>query len=168
VRSLIEQLDRSLGSGLYYLTLFGTLAIPDIGGALDSDNGEASGAKYVQWYETWVRPRFMETVLASVPESARPHIRNIANPLSGDACYRFRCSMLHQGTGATTNVVHYGRMNDALCIDLNLFCREMISGTVLWLKQVETTPRFIGNYERFVRRYPNGLAPYIVGVPVVS
>jgi hypothetical protein len=184
VRALIDQIEESLRSRTYYLTLFGALAVPDIAGAMDSDNGEASGSKYAEWYEAWVRPRFREQVLSSVPEHARQYITDLENPLDGDACYRFRCSMLHQGTSqhpkspfsrimfiepsTTTTVVHYGRMNDALCIDLNLFCREVISGARLWLLTAESTPKFVKNYERFVRRYPNGLAPYIGGVPVVS
>ena len=184
MRTLIEQVESSLGSGFYYLSLFGALAIPDIAGALSSEDGEASGKKYAEWYEVWVRPRFLEVVRASVPEHARPYIKDIENPLSGDACYRFRCSLLHQGSsqhpkspygriifiepGTTTNVVHYGRMNDALCIDLNLFCREVTSGARLWLQTVEQTQQYNNNYERFARRHANGLVPYIGGVPVIG
>ncbi len=169
---------------MYFLSLYTALTIPDIAGALSSDNGEASGAKYASWFEGWVRPRFFETVLASVPPAHRQHIEPIENPLTGDACYRFRCSLLHQGSsqhpkspfsrimfiepGSTTNVVHYGKMNDALCIDLNLFCREMIAGARLWLTQAENDPHYIKNYEQFARRRASGLAPYIVGVPVIG
>lgn len=131
--TLINQLERSLDSGLYYLSLFTGLAIPDIAGALDSDDGEAKGERYKAWHEEWVRPRFLEQVLSQVPPEARGHISNLENPLTGDACYRFRCSLLHQGSsqhpkspyariifiepGSTSNVVHYGILNDALCID---------------------------------------------------
>lgn len=184
MRTLIDQIERSLGSGLYYVSLCMALAIPDIAGALSSDDGEASGAKYAAWFEKWVRPRFFETVLASLPPEHRQYVKGIENPLTGDACYRFRCSLLHQGSsqhpkspftriifiepGATTNVVHYGTMDDALCIDLNLFCCEMISGARLWLKQAEQEPCYIRNYQRFARRHANGLAPYIAGVPVIG
>jgi len=184
MHALVDQVETSLGSGLYFLSLYTSLTIPDIAGALSSENGEASRAKYAAWFETWVRPQFLETVLASVPAEHRQHIKNMENPLTGETCYRFRCSLLHQGSsqhpkstfnrimfiepGATTNVVHYGRMNDALCIDLNLFCREMIAGARLWLKQAEQHALYIKNYERFARRHSNGLPPYIVGVPVVG
>lgn len=66
MRSLIDQIESSLESDLYYLTLFAALTIPDIGGALDSDNGEATGPKYIEWYEEWVRPRFVEAVLSTM------------------------------------------------------------------------------------------------------
>lgn len=184
MHTLVNQLEASLTSGQYFLSLYTTLTVPDIAGALSSDNGEASGAKYAAWFEHWVRPRFLETVLASLPPEHRRYVEAMDNPLTGDACYRFRCSLLHQGSsqhpkspfsriifiepGATSNVVHYGRLNDALCIDLNLFCREMIAGARLWLAQVDQDANYARNYESFARRYPEGLAPYIVGVPVVG
>ena len=184
MRTLLDQVESSLGSGLYFLSLYTALTIPDIAGALRSDNGEATGAKYAAWFEEWVRPRFFEAVLASVAEQHREHIKQLENPLTGDACYRFRCSLLHQGSsqhpkspfnriifiepGATTNVVHYGILNDALCIDLNLFCREMIAGARLWLEHAPQDVNYAKNYERFARRHPHGLAPYIGGVPVVG
>jgi hypothetical protein len=184
MRSLIDQIEASLGSHLYYLSLIGTLAVPDIAGALSSADGEASGKRYADWYDTWARPRFVEAVRASVPEHARLYVKDIENPLTGDVCYRFRCSLLHQGSsqhskslfsrivfiepGATTNVIHYGQINDALCIDLNLFCREVIAGARVWLQAVEATEQYVKNYERFARRHPDGLPPYIAGVPVVG
>ena len=184
MRALIDQLEQSLDTGLYYLSLFTALTIPDIGGALDSNDGQAGGDRYKAWYETWVRPRFRENVLQELPSDIRKHLRTLENPLDGDACYRFRCSLLHQGSsqhpksrfsrimfiepGATTNVVHYGTMNDALCIDLKAFCREVIQGARLWLDQVEPTARFKANYGRFARRHLQGIQPYIAGVPVVG
>lgn len=59
-------------------------------------------------------------------------------------------------------------MNDALCIDLQVFCREVIAGVRAWLAQVENAEPFKSNYEKFVRRYPDGLKPYIAGVPVIG
>jgi len=184
MRMLISQIESSLDSGAYYLSLFGALVIPDIAGALSSEDGEASGNKYAAWYEQWVRPRFAEVVRASVPEHALPYIKDIENPLSGDACYRFRCTLLHQGSsqhpkspysriifiepGTTTNVVHYGQLNDALCIDLNLFCLEVTSGARLWLDTAEKTEAYEKNYVRFARRHAGGFAPYIGGVPVIG
>jgi hypothetical protein len=184
MQTLTDQIEASLGSGMYFLSLYTALTIPDIAGALCSENGEASGAKYAAWFEQWARPRFLDTVLATVPPQHRQYIKDMESPLTGDACYRFRCSLLHQGSsqhpkspfsrimfiepGSTTNVVHYGKLNDALCIDLNLFCREMISGARLWLKQAAQDPCYVKNYQQFARRHEGGLAPYIVGVPVIG
>ena len=160
------------------------LTIPDIAGALDSDDGLATGQKYKDWFEEYIRPQFADVVRESMPPEMAQHIPAMNNPLTGDACYQFRCSLLHQGStqhpqspysriifiepGATTNVVHYGIMNDALCIDLKSFCKEMIRGAKQWLDSIEGSEQFERNYNLFVKRYPTGLPPYIVGVPVVG
>jgi hypothetical protein len=184
MRELIDQLACSLETGLYYLSLFGALAIPDIAGALDSDDGRASGERYEAWYEEWVRPRFREKILEGIPLEARQYVSELENPLTGETCYRFRCSLLHQGSSqhprspfsriifieprATSSVVHYVIMDDALCIDLTSFCREVISGARMWLETVENTERYRANYNNFARRHPEGLKPYIGGVPVIG
>jgi len=184
MHSLLAQIEGSLHSGHYFLSLFAALSVPDIAGALSSTDGTASSKKYEAWYEEWVRPRFFESVLAGVPAHARPHISHMENPLTGAACYQFRCSLLHQGSsqhpkspfsriifiepGATSNTVHYCTMNDALCIDLSAFCSEVVGGGRAWLQEAATQEAYVKNYERFARRHEGGLAPYIVGVPVIG
>ena len=182
--SLLGQIDQSLNSRFYYLALFASLAIPDIAGALEAPDGQAKDWRYKDWYEKWARPRLKEQVKALLAQRGVNHDPQVANPLTGDACYRFRCSLLHQGStqhpkspysriifiepGATTNVVHYGVMNDALCIDVPSFCREVVAGAELWLQSVKGTEPYETNKDRFVQRYDNGLSPYIVGVPVIG
>jgi hypothetical protein len=75
VAELIGQTHAASAAGMYYLALFGILAVPDICGALDSDNGRASGPKYKDWLR------------AHVPEHAA----------RADEIYGLRCSLLHQG-----------------------------------------------------------------------
>ncbi len=184
MHTLIDQLEQSLSTGLYYLSLMTALTIPDIAGALDSVNGEASGKKYIDWFEKYIRPQCSHTLRKSLPPNIAQNIPEIHNPLTGEACYRFRCSLLHQGTsqhpkspfsrimfiqpGATTNILHYGQLSGALCIDLKLFCQEVIDGSRVWLESVEDTDQFKNNYEKFARIHVNGLHPYIGGVPVIG
>jgi hypothetical protein len=190
MRALVDQVEQSLASGQYFLSLFTALTLPDIAAALDAPDGLANGQRYVSWYDKWVRPQFAEVILAKLPPMLPPEQREYIMkglqqpPLDGDACYRFRCSLLHQGTThhpksafsriifiephTTTNTVHNCILNDALCIDLQIFCREVIAGVRAWLDQVENADPFKTNYEKFVRRYPGGLKPYIAGVPVIG
>ena len=169
MRDLLEQIERGLGQNLYYLALFGALSLPDICGAVDSDNGEADRSKYIRWFNEYVGDRYKygERVF-----------------LSGDDCYYFRCALLHQGSsqhpksgyarilflepGATSNVLHCNVLNDALNIDVRIFCQDIIDGVRTWLGKVEGTPRFNTNMAKFIRRYPQGLSPYIGGVPVIG
>jgi len=140
------------------------LAIPDICGAIDSIDGRADRTKYIDWYDQYAA-------------SNCPYF-------DGQACYFFRCSMLHQGStinpssnysrilfiepGATTNVFHCNVINDALNLDVRIFCNAMLDGAELWLNNVMGTARFSANYDKFLRRYPTGLPPYIVGIPVIG
>jgi len=165
MRNFLEQIKKALGSNLYLVSLFSVLAIPDICGAIGSENGEASAEKYKAWFDKCIAPKYN-------------------NFLNGDDCYYFRCSLLHQGSSqhikgnyrrvlfiepsATTNILHNNIMNDALNINVTIFCNDFISGAEKWIEENENSDLYKKNYDKFMRRYPNGLPPYIVGVPVIS
>jgi hypothetical protein len=177
MRSLLSQVDTARTTRLYFLSLMAALTIPDIAGAMDADDGRATGERYASWFESWVRPRLTEAV-----ENAGGG--RVENPLTGQDCYRFRCSLLHQGTtqhprsqfernifiepGATLGRIHYMRMSGALCIDVPTFCGEVTNGARLWLDAVEETELYRKNYAAFASRHGNGLMPYMFGVPVVG
>jgi hypothetical protein len=165
MREFFEQVEAAGEGRLYYIALMAALAVPDICAAMESDDGQATGTRYRAWFDRHVAPRY-------------------GSQLTGEDCYRFRCSMLHQGgaqhpasdysrivfiePGATTNVFHNNVMNDALKLDVRLFCRDMAEAGLAWLPAAEQTENYTRNYPRFVQRYPDGPAPYIVGVPVIS
>ncbi len=169
MRDLFQQIERAAAANLYYVALLAGLSLPDICGAMESDNGEANRKKYIAWFDRWVAPKYM--------------VRG-ASSLSGEVCYYYRCSSLHQGRaahprlgysrvlfvepGATTNVFHNNILNDALNIDLRLFVRDLLAGALEWLQQAEGSVNYKRNFALFMQRYPNGLAPYIVGVPVIA
>jgi hypothetical protein len=172
MRTLIAQTRKALEADLYYLALLSALSIPDIAGALDSEDGRASGKRFAAWYEAWARPRLKEN-------------RGRENPLSGEACYGFRCAMLHQGRsqrssdpyrhimfvepGHPNYSIHYCLIGgDALLIQLAEFVEEVLRGCELWLDRVQRTDPFEKNYAAFARHHPQGLAPYVHGGPVVG
>ena len=165
MKDILDQIRAASDSGLYYVALFSALAIPDICGALESPDGEASKAKYVAWFDRHVAPRYQGF-------------------LGGQDAYYFRCSMLHQGTtqhpqssfkrilfiepGATSNVFHNNIVGNALNIDVQIFVNDLVTAALQWLPTAEKTAEFQANRPRFVTRYPGGLAPYIGGVPVIA
>jgi hypothetical protein len=164
MEDLLGQIQRALQVNLYYAALFPTLALPDICGALESPDGEANKAKYIAWFDTWVA-------------------QNYPGTLTGDDCYYFRCSLLHQGTThhskstysrvlflepSVRGFAHNNILMDALNLDVPTFCADMINGVKAWLPQAQRLPHFQANMSRFISRYPNGLPPYIVGVPVIA
>lgn len=160
----LNEIERALDAGLYLIALQASLALPDICAALQSENGVASPEKYIAWYDTY----------AKEPDSPA---------LSGQDCYRFRCSYLHQGS-----TIHpkssYSRImfiipnerfvikncvfNDALCIDVVSFCNNIIRAVRNWETIVCESDNFKKNYGSLLRIYPNGLSPYIGNIPVIS
>ena len=181
---LIDQLERSLDTDLYYLSLFAALAIPDIAGALNSSDGTANGQRYRDWYNKWILPKKQERKYAFFPDNLKVKVPIPQSYFDGDTCYYFRCSILHQGTsqhpnsaysriifiepGTTKSTIHDSIINDTLCMDLIFFCEEIIGGVKNWLSHVKGTQPFENNYANSLKRYPNGLSSYITGVPVIG
>ncbi len=166
-----KQVADAARSHLYFLALSGALVIPDMCAALESTDGETRGSRYIDWVDRNVAPR---------------HISHWTGQpfLDGDSCYRFRCSLLHQGRtehpksrysriifvepGATKSSFHMNVIDDVLNIDVYKFCMEMVDSAFIWRTSKMGTEPYETNVQRFVTRYPNGLAPYIVGLPVIS
>ena len=165
MEDLLQQIEEGLKHNQYYLSLFVALTIPDICGAHGSEDGKATGQRFKNWFNKYVAPKY-------------------SGFLDGDTCYLFRCSLLHQGLTnhinsrysrilfieprTTSNILHNNIMQDALNIDVNIFCQDIIASAREWLKEVKDTDQFKINFEKFVKRHPTGLAPYIKGVPVIS
>ena len=165
MRDFLNQIDSALNENLFYVSLLASLAVPDICGAIGSENGRASSEKYADWFDHYIGNAYDQF-------------------FDGEDCYKFRCSFLHQGSSqrsdarysrilfveptASSNVFHCNIIDDALNIDVRVFCLDIIAGALRWLDEVEETELYQENYSKFMRRYPNGLSPYIGRVPVIS
>ncbi len=164
MQDIINQIRAVNNSGVYYVALFSALALPDICAALESANGEASKAKFITWFDTYVACKY-------------------SGNLDGESCYYFRCSMLHQGSTqhargrysriiflepSSNMIFHNNIMNDALNIDIRIFCEDICVSAESWWKAVSLRPDLQANFARSIKRHPNGLAPYISGIPVVG
>lgn len=163
MEDFLQQIEAALDYNLYYIALQSTLTLPDICGALSSRDGEATKSKYISWYNKYF---------------------NNKTYLTAQDCYFFRCANVHQAKVIHKNLkysrilfiepqtvaitMHNCILENALCIDINIFCREMISSVRIWLQTVKNDLNFKSNYKSLIKRYPNGLSPYIKGVPVIS
>lgn len=192
MRDYLQQIRTALDVNLYYLSLSASLTVPDICGALDSGNGRATPDRYKDWFNKYVAHKYdsawgMERYVEDMPEELRESILASVKPhqfFTAEDCYYFRCSMLHQGTsehpkstydriffvepGTTDNVFHLNTFDNTLNIDAPTFCNDMIDSAVSWLDNVENTERYRRNYDRFMKRYPEGLAPFMTGFPVIG
>ena len=161
---LLKEIELALENKLYFMALQSTLSLPDICGALQSSNGMANRKKYITWYNTYAKEPF-------------------DNAISGEDCYYFRCSCLHQGSTQNPNSsykriiflipnvfvsMHNNILNDALNIDIKIFCTNVIKAVRKWEQQERNNPNYIKNYDKLIKIYPNGITPYIVGMPAIS
>ena len=155
LRALLEEITSALEARLYRVALLTSLAVPDIAGALDAPDGQATERRYVDWVDKWAVPHFSKAGFQTI---------------SGEDCYRYRCALIHQGRGkhprsryvATlfvlpspgsfiapmTPQVDGGRM---IVIDVPTFCRWMVAAAEDWLTQVEGSELFATNSQQMLR-----------------
>lgn len=79
MEDLVAQVRGASTVNLYYVALLTALALPDMCGALESEDGIATRARYADWFDRHVAPAY-------------------GGFLDGESAYKFRCSLLHQGT----------------------------------------------------------------------
>ena len=167
MEELLNQIKKALECKLYLVALQSTLTIPDICAKLTIKKGNTHKPNYIKCYE-----------------------ENIKNKqkLTGEECYAFRCAMLHEGRMQHKEMEHsriifllpnnnylfsgnlFGNINgqNAINIDLPLFCNEMIDCALKWWKMNKNNEIVKKNYEKIVKYHENGLAPFIEGSPVIA
>jgi hypothetical protein len=161
---ITREIERALDNNLFYLAIIASLTLPDICSALESEDGIATKKKYIAWCDSWFLPKY-------------PTLTSIE-------LYSLRCGIIHQGKATHTQinysrilftlpvpqhtVLHNNIMNDALNLDASIFCHDMIQCVVNWYIQEKTSPYVLANLPNMVRYYSNGLAPYVVGFPIIT
>ncbi|MDP2694408.1 MAG: hypothetical protein Q8O58_06035 [Gallionella sp.] len=161
---ILNEIDRALDAGLYYLAIAMALTIPDICAALESQNGETSGPKYKAWYTANLGAQYPNVTDAD--------------------CWSLRCGVLHQGRcghqnmqygrilftipNAQNNVFHNNIINDALNLDAVRFCHDVVACARLWYARKQNDPVVQSNLPNLVQLRPQGLAPYMVGMPLIA
>jgi hypothetical protein len=158
VDELIAQVRAGSTAGLHYLALFGALSIPDICGALSSQDGKASSTKYKDWLRH------------NVPEQAG----------GADLIYGLRCSLLHQGRamphggvfplaftfppgGQLHNLSTVVNGQQVGWLSIELFIDEVTRGAEAWLQKFGNTQTVARNLDKFARLRPEGLPPHVAG-----
>jgi len=162
--TILGEIEKALDAQLYYLAVASALSLPDICSALESPSGTTSGNQYKAWYEAWLAAQY-------------PRI-------TADDIYSLRCGVVHQGRfghpkmqysrilftipNVNQNVYHNNLMNDVLNLDAPWFCRDVIKSVMKWYEAKKDDPNVKQNLPRLLRLHPNGLAPYMVGMPLIA
>lgn len=162
--SLLDEVDAALDTQLYYLAVLLSLTLPDICSALESFDGETRKPRYQAWVDTWFLPEYPM--------------------MTADDLYSLRCGVVHQGRfghrnmqfsrvifslpDGRNNVFHQNILNDALNLDAVQFCRDMQTAVRSWWATQATDPHVQSNIPNLMQYRPDGLSPYMIGVPVIS
>ena len=158
------EIEQALNAGLFYLAVGMSLAVPDICAALESANGDTTGQQYKAWFNANLAARY-------------PFLTAVD-------CWSLRCGVLHQGRmghpksqyarviftmdAPRGGVFHNNVVNDALNLDARTFCSDVIAAARQWYANNSQTPSVVNNVERLVKLRPEGLPPYMVGMPVIT
>lgn len=184
MRHLLDQIEESLDHKLYYLSLMAALTVPDIAAKLESTVEEKVGVRYTRWFNAYIRHQTSKRINKKLNLELPLQL----SQLTGEDCYYFRCSLLHEGSSESQrssykkilfvepdscnfqghNCTHTSELGTYLLIDIKDFCIDIIEGAKEWLDKVEGSEPYKSNYEKFIKRYPGGFPPVVIGCPVIG
>jgi hypothetical protein len=159
---ILAEIKRALDARAYYAALMTTLTLPDVCAALASPGGKTTKSKklYKAWCDRW---------FTGYPD------------LTSTDLYSLRCGVVHQGTlghgdsqfarvifSLPESPVVTVLMDDMLSLDLHTFCQVMMDAVERWYATEKHNRTVQENLPRLVQVHPDGLPPYIVGIPFIG
>jgi len=160
---LLNQINAAASGGLHLIAIGMAVALPAICASLAMENGRSQGKEYKDWCAA-----------------------NLTGPefsfVTPDDLYSMRCGVLHQGrygdlqhnvarvvfappNGASfTNC----KFDDAYIYGVVEFCKNLCDAAFKWHEANKADPIVVANSKRMMQYYPEGLAPYIIGMPVIA
>lgn len=171
MHALLDEIQATLDCGIWSPALAAVLIVPDACGAVEFPT-QRNGERYANWYDANVE-QFTFTELSS-----------------GELVWKIRNAMLHEAgmqfgaygfdrvlftvPAKTGNVFDQGRIKptvDApttLNLDLQLFVSRIRRGAESWIASIIEDTEKHSRLDRMLQLRPNGLAPYMVGMPLIA
>lgn len=167
---ILQEIERAFNAGFYYLAIVLALTLPDICEALADPRGKSSPEKYMDW--------FCKNLATKYPQ------------MTDEDCYSLRCGVVHEGRfghkGSQYARIMFtvpnarnirirlvaenigGRSDKVLSLDAKEFCDDMIQSVRNWYSDAKENPNVQSNLPRMVQFRPNGMEPWIVGLPLIA
>jgi hypothetical protein len=160
---LLGEITKAATSGFPFLAVTMAVALPDICVSLASEDGRTDGIRYKAWCKA-----NMESELKFA---------------TADDLWSMRCGVVHNGRFGDLkhNVARLlfvpansraqftdCKMNDAYVWSVDTFCSLLTAATARWFEKNKSNPTVQSNLPRLMQWYPNGLKPYIDGIPVFA
>lgn len=160
---LIYALESSIVNKNWYGSLFIALSIPDICGYLESPT-VTSQIRYERWFEKYLSQKYS----SHIGPNRELHIF-----LSPSDCYALRCALLHEGRDEITGqrarealdrfhfteppqsgYIHCNQTDNILQLQVDEFCKDMLSGLREWFLNVQNEPDIINRINNILKVYP--------------
>jgi hypothetical protein len=142
--SILDEIEKALSVGLYYLAIMLAVTLPDICVALESQDARSNTPRYKAWYDAHLSAKFPG--------------------LTADDCFSLRCGVVHQGRFGLLGS-QYERViftlpderhnmwidcvyNNAYIFSADAFCREVISAVQDWFATKQSDPIVEANLPR--------------------
>ncbi|MCY1644783.1 hypothetical protein [Methylorubrum sp. SL192] len=169
LQAILDDISRSMDAKLYYPAVLVALTVPEICAALSLEKDEyVKQEHYVDFLDNY----------SNLSELG----------LNSTDCYRLRGGVVHRANFSghhkleATHVIftipgsgfaiHGGRLKmplkTALMLDLVSFCDAMVLAAQRWYAENRGNPKVSENLNDLIRLCPNGLPPFLEGVPVVA
>ncbi|WP_417860437.1 hypothetical protein, partial [Winogradskyella sediminis] len=104
--------------------------------------------------------------------------------LKGTDINKLRCASVHQGkfneeykdfekiifqpTTQNNIVIHRGRINNCLVMNIETFVNDFIDSYYDWTEEMKENPFYEKNLKKSFGHHPLGIKPYVVGVPIIA
>jgi hypothetical protein len=167
METILDQINGTFEAGFHYAAISIALSIPDICSTLELPPGAKAKAsvksRYIAWYNKYLASKY-------------PEVR-------GMDLFALRNGVLHSGrmghpdmqydriaftTPDRGNNTFQLQVNDLLSLDARTFCQRMISAAQQWQIDHADDKNVIRNMPFLVQIRPDGLEPYIKGVPIIA
>jgi hypothetical protein len=165
MEAILEQIEQAVEAEFYYVALLMSLSLPEICGRMEREQPSAGRSReiYADWFCTY--------------------LGEIYPKMKGDDCYYLRCGLAHHGQSSHKSMgysrivftlkdenffIHNNVLNDALNLHCPTFCHDMCDAVRRWMQAKENDKMVTDRLDDMVALRPEGMAPYIVGRPVIS
>lgn len=164
MESILQEIEQALNARLFYLAIVVTMTVPDACAALESPDGKTEGSRYQAWFKTNLQTKY--------------------HTMTPKDFWLLRCSILHQARlrhsfsefsrvifsvrDGDDRYLHNNLFNDALNLDAETFCRDVIAAARIWANEKRTHANVVKHLPLLMQLRPKGIPGYIVGLPVIG
>jgi hypothetical protein len=157
LETLVAEIMECLKGRQWYAGLVLTLMLPDVCAALEAPNGKSNSDRYKAWFDTWLQRKLPL--------------------LSADDLYFLRCGVSHEAKFKHDKMkykqvfftlrlkngfwTHMNEHQDALNLDLCIFCQDVIDSVEVWYEQNKDNRTVKKNLRHLVQFYPLGMLDFL-------